>query len=198
MTKNEFMNELERRIKKYPDHSEIISYYYELISDKMDSGMTESEAVESLGSLDDICKNIENERASLREEVRAEEITADEPKAVAQVKTESKENNEPKRINGGKRFVYVLWVIASVFICIAAISVLIISIAALVASIGLMISSAIVLTTSIGLAGVQFGVGMFVFGAALVAIHFARVLVRFVFKGKRTWTNNVRKGLAGE
>ena len=198
MNKNEFMNELEKRIKKYPDHSEIISYYYELISDKMDSGMTESEAVESLGSLDDICRNIENERATIKEEVRVEDVKAEEPKAVAPVKTESKESNGPKRINGGKRFVYVLWVIACVFICIAAISVLVASIVLLIASVGLMISSAIVLTTSVGLAGLQFGVGMFVFGAALVAIHFARVLVKFVFKGKRNWTNNVRKGLAGE
>ena len=191
MNKNEFMNELEKRIKKYPDHSEIISYYYELISDKMDSGMTESEAVESLGS-------IENERATIKEEVRVEDVKAEEPKAVAPVKPESKESNGPKRINGGKRFVYVLWVIACVFICIAAISVLVASIVLLIASVGLMISSAIVLTTSVGLAGLQFGVGMFVFGAALVAIHFARVLVKFVFKGKRNWTNNVRKGLAGE
>ena len=198
MNKNEFMNELEKRIKKYPDHSEIISYYYELISDKMDSGMTESEAVESLGSLDDICKNIENERASIREEVKVEEIKAEEPKDVAPAKTENKESNGPKRINGGKRFVYVLWVIASVFICIAAISVLIASIALLVASVGLMISSAIIISTSVALAGLQFGVGMFIFGAALVAIHFARVLVKFVFKGKNNWTNNVRKGLAGE
>ena len=198
MTKNEFMNELERRIKKYPDHSEIISYYYELISDKMDSGMTESEAVESLGSLDEICRNIENERASIRDEVRVKDVRVEEPKQVDPVKVENKESNEPKRISGGKRFVYVLWVIASVFICIAAITVLIVSIAILIASVGLMITSAIVLSTSIGLAGLQFGVGMFAFGAALVAIHFARVLVRFVFKGKKTWTNNVRKGLAGE
>lgn len=197
MSKNEFMNELERRIKKYPDHSEIISYYYELISDKMDGGMTEAEAVESLGSLDDICRNIENERANIREDVRVEDIKAEEPKAVANTTTNTN-NDQPKRINGGKRFVYVLWVIACVFICIAAISVLVASIAILVASVGLMISSAIVLTTSVGLAGVQFGIGMFAFGAALVAIHFSRVLVKFVFKGKRNWTNNVRKGLAGE
>ena len=195
MTKNEFMNELERRIKKYPDHSEIISYYYELISDKMDSGMTESEAVESLGSLDDICKNIENERASLREEVRAEEITADEPKAVA---TTNSESIGPKRINGGKRFVYVLWVIACVFICIAGVVTMIVAISFLVASVALMVSSSIVLTTSVPIAGFQFGIGLFLFGAALVGVHYARVLVKFIFRRKNTWTSNVRKGLAGE
>ena len=195
MTKNEFMNELERRIKKYPDHSEIISYYYELISDKMDSGMTESEAVESLGSLDDICRNIENERATIKEDINVVEEKEEIKNAEV---AEKKESTGPKRINGGKRFVYVLWIIACVFICIAAVSVLVASISILIASVGLMVASAVVIPTSLGLAGVQFGVGMFLFGAALVAIHFARVLVRFVFKGKRNWTNNVRKGLAGE
>ena len=198
MNKNEFMNELEKRIKKYPDHSEIISYYYELISDKMDSGMTESEAVESLGSLDDICKNIENERASIREEVKVEEIKAEEPKEVAPVKTESKESNGPKRINGGKRFVYVLWVIGTVFMCIASIIVLIVAISFMIATVALMISSATITAVSVSMASFHFGIGLFLFGIALVGVHYAKVLVKFIFHQRPGWTKTVRKGLSGE
>ena len=195
MSKNEFMNELERRIKKYPDHSEIISYYYELISDKMDSGMTESEAVESLGSLDEICRNIENERASIKEEVKVEEIKAETTSTTEVVKETT---NEPKRVNGGKRFVYVLWIIGTVFMSIFSIVTLIVAISFMITTIAIMVSSATVVAVSVSMASFYFGIGLFLFGMAIVGIHYAKVLVKFVFHNRPRWTQNVRKGLAGE
>ncbi len=195
MSKNEFMNELERRIKKYPDHSEIISYYYELISDKMDSGMTESEAVESLGSLDEICRNIENERASIKEEVKVEEIKA-ETTSTTEVAKET--TNEPKRVSGGKRFVYVLWIIGTVFMAIFSIVTLIVAISFMITTIAIMVSSATVVAVSVSMASFYFGIGLFLFGMAIVGIHYAKVLVKFVFHNRPRWTQNVRKGLAGE
>ena len=195
MTKNEFIRELESRIRKYPDHSEITSYYYELIQDKMDSGMTESEAVESLGSLDKIVKDIENERESLKSEVVVSDVKENDTTS-----NDIKIENKPKGIHGGKRFVYVLWVIATVFMCIAAIITLIVAISFMIGTIGLMLTSGIILAKfeSIALSGFQFGMGLFLFGAALVAVHYARVLVTFIFRGKRVWSKNIRRGLGGE
>ncbi len=194
MTKNEFIRELESRIKKYPDHSEITSYYYELIQDKMDSGMTEYEAVESLGSLDKIVRDIENERDSLKDEI----VVSDnlENKASDETKVETK----PKGIHGGKKFVYVLWVIATVFMCIEAILTLIVAICFMIGTIALIFSSGLILAKfeSLALSGFQFGIGLFLFGVALVAVHYAKVLVKFIFRGKRVWSKNIRKGLGGE
>ena len=195
MTKNEFISELENRIKKYPDHSEIISYYYELIQDKMDSGMSELEAVSSLGSLDKIVKDIENERDLKEEIVITEEASETENKEETkeEVKTEG-----TKRINGGKRFVYVLWVIGTVFMCIASIIVLIVAISFMIATVALMISSATITAVSVSMASFHFGIGLFLFGIALVGVHYAKVLVKFIFHQRPGWTKTVRKGLAGE
>lgn len=190
MSKNEFLSELEKRINKYPDHNEIISYYYELIQDKIDSGMSESEAVGSLGSLDKIVKDIENERDNIKEEVKVEEIKGEE--------TSSTNTNQPKRISGGKRFVYVLWTIATVFMCIASIIVLIVAISLMVGSIVAMISSIAIVATSVAMASFYFGIGLFAFGATLIGVYYAKVLVSFIFKHRPRWSSNVRKGLAGE
>ena len=194
MTKNEFIKELENRIKKYPDHSEIVSYYYELIQDKMDLGMSEAEAVSSLGSLDKIVKDIENERDSLRDEVIVQNDTNENINNNETVK----ETSQPKRINGGKRFVYVLWIIATVFMCIAAITTLVVAISFMVGTVALMITASVIISESLAISGFQFGIGLFLFGAALIGVHYARVLVSFIFREKKTWTKNIRKGLGGE
>ena len=194
MTKNEFLRELENRIRKYPDHQEIVSYYYELIQDKMDSGMSEFEAVDSLGSLDKIVRDIENERNDKEEIAIIKNDTSDNQEE----KQETSNNGQPKRINGGKRFVYVLWIIATVCMCIAAISTLVVAISFMIGTVALMVVSSVIIPTSVAIAGIQFGAGLFLFGAAIVAVHYARVLVRFIFREKKVWTSNIRKGLAGE
>ena len=194
MKKNEFLKELEKRINKYHDHSEIISYYYELIQDKIDSGLDEEEAVESLGSLDEIVKAIESERETVKEEVTVKQ-------AVSETKVENKgdvKSTEAKGMSGGKKFVYVLWTIATVCMCIVSISILIAAIAFLIATIAVMGSAFGVVFTSVAMGGFQFGIGLFLFGAAIVAVHYANVLVKFIFKHRPRWNSNVRKGLAGE
>ena len=194
MRKNEFLRELEKRINQYPDHGEIISYYYELIQDKMDSGMDEDEAVASLGSLDEIVRAIESEKYNAKEESTFRQAVKEEPVATVG----ASESNGPKRINGGKRFVYVLWVIATVCMCIASISILVIAITFLIVTIGIMGSAFGVAFTSISIGGFQFGMGLFLFGASIIGVHFASVLVRYIFRQKNVWTKNIRKGLAGE
>lgn len=60
MTKQEFLATLSKRLDTLPK-SEIdksISYYEEMINDRIEEGMSEDEAVAALGNMDDIVKNI--------------------------------------------------------------------------------------------------------------------------------------------
>lgn len=63
MLKNEFLKQLENRLVGIPkeDLNRTIDYYNEIISDKQEDGMSEEEAIDSLGSIDEIVKDILNE-----------------------------------------------------------------------------------------------------------------------------------------
>lgn len=56
MTKNEFIREIKIKTKHLTkaERREIISYYNEMISERMEDGMTEAEAVAALGSVDEL------------------------------------------------------------------------------------------------------------------------------------------------
>ena len=56
MTKNEFTRELKGRINHLPkaERRKILQYYYEMISERMEDGMTEAEAIDALGDLDEL------------------------------------------------------------------------------------------------------------------------------------------------
>ena len=199
MKKSTFLNELSNRINKYPDHNEIIQYYNELIQDKIDEGMDEDDAVASLGTIDEICKNIEEQRGSGRNEEEVKEAVS----TPVVTKTNTNNNNTTNeqgenRINGGKRFVFVLWVIGTVFMCIASIIVLIVAISFMIGTIAVMASSALIAVTSVSMASFQFGIGLFLFGMGIIGLHYAKVLVKFIFHQRPNWTKNVRKGLTGE
>lgn len=60
MNKNEFIRELSERIRSLPqkEQEEILSYYSEMISERMEDGMTEQQAVEALGSVQEIAEGI--------------------------------------------------------------------------------------------------------------------------------------------
>lgn len=60
MTKYEFLAALEQRLSALPreDRKRSLDFYAEMIDDRVDEGMTEEAAVESLGSLDDIVSEI--------------------------------------------------------------------------------------------------------------------------------------------
>ena len=60
MTKQEFLSELERALGKLP-HAEVeqaLAFYDEAISDRMEDGLSESEAVADLGPIDEIAAQI--------------------------------------------------------------------------------------------------------------------------------------------
>ena len=63
MTKTEFLDELNRLTKDYPveETEKSIEYYSEMIDDRIEDGMSEEEAVTSLGDVKDIAKEIEIE-----------------------------------------------------------------------------------------------------------------------------------------
>ena len=56
MTKSEFTKVLKSRLTHLPksERREILQYYYEMISERMEEGMTEAQAIAALGSLDEL------------------------------------------------------------------------------------------------------------------------------------------------
>ena len=60
MTKSEFIQKLESKLSNFPIDlvNDRICFYSEMIDDYIDNGMTESDAVEKLGSIDEICEII--------------------------------------------------------------------------------------------------------------------------------------------
>ena len=60
MTKERFLNELRRRLKGLPreDIDSRIEFYSEMIDDRMEYGLTEEEAIDESGSVDDVVAQI--------------------------------------------------------------------------------------------------------------------------------------------
>ncbi|MCM1494424.1 MAG: DUF1700 domain-containing protein [Bacteroides sp.] len=63
MNKAEFLNELKKQISEYPveETQKSMEYYAEMIDDRVEDGMTEAEAVASLGAVDSIANQIKCE-----------------------------------------------------------------------------------------------------------------------------------------
>ena len=63
MTKEEFIKKLKIKLSNFPENEvhDRINFYEEMINDYMEDGMTETEAVEKLGSIDEIVEAIAEE-----------------------------------------------------------------------------------------------------------------------------------------
>lgn len=63
MNKAEFLSELQKQISEYPSEEteKSMEYYAEMIDDRMEDGMTEAEAIASLGSVESIANQIKCE-----------------------------------------------------------------------------------------------------------------------------------------
>ena len=63
MNRNEFIQELSKKLEGYPkeDVQKTIDFYNEIIEDKLEDGISEEEAVLSLGTIEEIVKNFLNE-----------------------------------------------------------------------------------------------------------------------------------------
>ena len=82
MTKQEFLSKLERALGKLP-HAEVeqaLAFYDEAISDRMEDGLSEAEAVADLGSIDEIAAQIAAETPPI-------------PRAIARANTGSRTLN---------------------------------------------------------------------------------------------------------
>ena len=95
MTKVEFIIELNNllTVLAKKDKEEAISFYVELIEDKMEKGMSEAEAIESLGSINDLANQILEDNSKKQDEeinVQFEEVKEDTTKRE---KVFSKEEN---------------------------------------------------------------------------------------------------------
>ncbi len=82
MTKQEFLSELERALGKLP-HAEVeqaLAFYYEAISDRMEDGLSEAEALAGLGPVNEIAAQIAAESPPI-------------PRAIARANTGSRTLN---------------------------------------------------------------------------------------------------------
>ena len=63
MDKNSFLNELRKRLSFLPktELDKTIAYYDEMISDRIDTGMSEQEAVSAVGNIDEIVESVRAE-----------------------------------------------------------------------------------------------------------------------------------------
>ncbi|MGN0741946.1 MAG: HAAS signaling domain-containing protein, partial [Candidatus Fimadaptatus sp.] len=69
MTKNEYLIELATRLQAltddpnsiYPELTSMISFYQEMLDDKIEDGLTEEEAVAAMESPDEIITRLKNE-----------------------------------------------------------------------------------------------------------------------------------------
>ena len=76
MTRTEFLNELEQRLSVLSecDRKRSLGYFEEMIADRMEEGMTEEEAVDSLETIDEIANRILNESAEPAAEPKAKDF----------------------------------------------------------------------------------------------------------------------------
>ena len=199
MTREEFISELNQNIKDISDHNEIIYYYFELISDKMESGMTEEEAVASLGDMDTIIKNIVDNSG---DDVEFKEEPVEPTHIVETIETKNeepkKETSGNKELSGGKKFVLVLWKIATVLFCIAAMSLYVLSIILVGVAAALLTFGIYEMTGLFSYGAFFFGLGLFILGAALAGIYYTRFLRQFMFGNRLRWNEMIRVKLAGE
>ena len=196
MNREEFISKLNESIKNNPDHNEIISYYFELISDKMEAGMTEEEAVSSLGDIDTIIKNIND---NVDDDV---EFKSDAKDLVSNIEnkdnTNTNNDNSSKELSGGKAFALVLWKIATVLFCIAAMALYVFSIILIAISAGFIIYGAIQIPAILSYGTLFIGIGLFILGAGLVGNYYTRFLRKFMFRNRQRWNKMIESKLVGE
>lgn len=76
MNRNQFVDKLRWRLFFLPrkEVDAVVSYYSEMIDDYMDDGLTEEQAVNKLGSINDIVRNMRSDRTVSREYINKEYV----------------------------------------------------------------------------------------------------------------------------
>ncbi len=171
MKKKDFIRELKFKIRKLDkkEVEDIISYYSELIDDRIEQGENEEDIILSLGSIDLIAKNIFEEKNISNEDIEiVESEIVDNKKA--------KYNNDttvlkilllvllfPLWISLGVFFLTILIIILSVFFAIA-----VSSIALIASGIFTLIGSFIHFAFNFGAGIIQLGVSFLIIALGLL------------------------------
>lgn len=211
MTKNEFIEMLDKKLYNYPDRNDIISYYYELISDKIDSGEKEEDVIASLGDIDDIIRNVENNGdANTLNKVNttknnAQELKAEKVEGIiynSSTSYSNQDNSATKPVNdgphGGRKFWYVVWRIAIIVFIVASILALIGVIFTSILCISVTVMGCVEISTDLSVGLMIAGIGAFLTGMSFAGINYISKVPGFLLSNRAKWTQNIRNGLKGE
>ncbi len=161
MTKNEFVRKLRMKLSRLPkaDVEERIAFYSEMIDDRMESGLSEKDAVRDVGSVDNIAMQI-------KEEIKPAD--------------DYKEEKDKKKLIGGTIALLIIGsplliaaasIVLSLFITLWAvvISLWAVHVSLIVAGIGIIVGGAIVCVIHGHIPGIALiGAGIIVFGIGLL------------------------------
>lgn len=183
MKKKGFIDSLSERISylNADEKNEILSYYSELIDDRMDMGENEEDIVSSLGSLDVIAENISGSYYHIPQSYG--ESTAAKPIAPTSASTGATTNSEaPVKADKSDTFktifsiVEIIVLIALAAVCIG---VVITTVIALIVGVFVMIGSFVFMTHDFFAGLIQLGVAIIIIAVNSIISKLANMLSRF-------------------
>ena len=205
MNREDFINKLNRGLRDYPDKNDIVAYYYELISDKMDNGLSEAEAVKSLGNVDTIINDILNnqgDNVTINDEEKASKFVEKSEninlKDGSETKSEKKSNTSSKHLGFVSGLIYFLFSFSIVLLCIVAISIIVAAVIVNLAGGAMIAFGGYEFQEGIGVGFTMIGIGIFTLGFGFLFLYFSNLLRRYIFKNKKDWRKKFRNSLVGE
>ena len=205
MTREDFINKLNRGLRDYPDKNDIVAYYYELISDKMDNGLSEAEAVKSLGNVDTIINDILNnqgDNVTINDEEKASRFVEKSEninyKDGSETKSDKESNTSSKHLGFVSGLIYFLFSFSIVILCIVAISIIVAAVIVNLAGGAMIAFGGYEFQEGIGVGFTMIGIGIFTLGFGFLFLYFSNLLRRYIFKNKKEWRKKIRSSLVGE
>jgi uncharacterized membrane protein len=205
MTREDFINKLNRGLRDYPDKNDIVAYYYELISDKMDNGLSEAEAVKSLGTVDTIINDIltnQGDNVTINDEEKASRFVEKSEnvnyKDGSETKSDKKSNTSSKHLGFVSGLIYFLFSFSIVILCIVAIAIIVAAVIVNLAGGAMIAFGGYEFQEGIGVGFTMIGIGIFTLGFGFLFLYFSNLLRRYIFKNKKEWRKKFRSSLVGE
>ena len=205
MNREDFINKLNRGLRDYPDKNDIVAYYYELISDKMDNGLSEAEAVKSLGNVDTIINDILNnqgDNVTINDEEKASKFVEKSEninyKDGSETKSEKKSNTSSKHLGFVSGLIYFLFSFSIVILCIVAIAIIVAAVIVNLAGGAMIAFGGYEFQEGIGVGFTMIGIGIFTLGFGFLFLYFSNLLRRYIFKNKKERRKKFRSSLVGE
>lgn len=205
MNREDFINKLNRGLRDYPDKNDIVAYYYELISDKMDNGLSEAEAVKSLGNVDTIINDILNnqgDNVTINDEEKASRFVEKSEninfKDGNETKSDKERNTSSKHLGFVSGLIYFLFSFSIVILCIVAIAIIAAAVIVNLAGGAMIAFGGYEFQEGIGVGFTIIGIGIFTLGFGFLFLYFSNLLRRYIFKNKKDWRKKIRNSLVGE